>query len=157
MRYITIVQGAYGHRRAPGITETKTPTDDPFAVHEAEAARLVKLGVAKLAAAPKGDPDPGEKLDTPPVTPPGEKPEYDADMKPEELRALLKAVGLSAPVGTTKVAMVAELDAHYGAVPKNDPGPGEDKEPNPGEGGDQGNPEGDDEGPPLLDAELPVT
>jgi len=137
MRYITIIRGAYGHRKAQGITETKTPTDAPFAVPEAEAARLVKLGVARYAEVP------ADHLVAPP--------EYDTEMHVDVLRGFMKDVGLKAPVGMSKVDMVAALDEFYGVEPEDDePDPGGDDEP-------EGDPEADGEGPPVPDVEEPVT
>ena len=55
---------------------------------------------------------------------PPEHPTYSVDDKPEVLRALLKLCGLSAPVGTTKAAMVEALDAYYkGGESDNEPPP----------------------------------
>lgn len=56
MKQIKITKGTYGFRPSPGIVEPKTSRDPAFSVDDAEAARLVAMGVASVAGSDE-DPD----------------------------------------------------------------------------------------------------
>lgn len=89
----------------------------------------------------KEDKDDGEQEDNPPEGDEGtggdgdaqEKPDYNVDMKAEELRDMMKVCDLAFKFGMSKADMVAALDAHF-------------------DGGVD-----DGEAPPNLAAEEPVT
>ena len=49
MKLIKIINGTYGFRPQPNVVELKDAGDAPFEVDDKEAARLVDLGVAKIA------------------------------------------------------------------------------------------------------------
>lgn len=129
MKKIRITRGAYGYR-APGsmVTELITSKNPPFEVEDAEAKRLVALGVAEyatkaVATAPPGDDNPpaGE---TPPngnedgkVLPEGDKgePEFGPHMTVAELKAFADARNIPYEDKTTKAKLLEAIEATYEA------------------------------------------
>lgn len=115
---IKIVRGIYGYVTGSGAVKPKTAADEPFELTAEKEARLVGLGVAEYVGG--ASPAPAEsaeepKADTePPELPEGVTgvPEYNADMKADELRAIAKEMGLTFNPGTTKAKMVEEMDAY---------------------------------------------
>lgn len=88
-----------------GIIKLKTAEDGPFHLSEAEEKHLVERGVAVYVG--------GLEEEIPDVPPSWDGiPEYHADMKAEELRAIAKLMGLSFKAGTSKVDMVAAMDEY---------------------------------------------
>lgn len=107
MRKVKILCGAYGCKAGPGKPVKPVRMGGTVELPEKEAARLVGLRVAAYA-----DAGPTES-----VAPAREGlPVYSADMRAEELRELLSAVGLN-HAGKTKAEMVAALDDHYADAP----------------------------------------
>ncbi len=123
MKNIKIIRGAYGHRpEGSRLTVTKTPTDPPFSVNDAEAARLSKMGVAAIdngqltmdnqdAGSRRGD---SQSPETPPggttAGTAGDAP-YSVDMTAAELKEAMKAAGLTVKARMSKAEMVAALTA----------------------------------------------
>ncbi|WP_339060084.1 hypothetical protein [Tepidibacillus marianensis] len=135
---IKIIQGTYGHREGATIVP-KTEADGPFEATPEQEERLVRLGVAVYvetpAAAPNKVPDDkgaGSKdVD--------ELPEYNIDMKLDELKEIAKAYGVDASDARKKADVIAMIEAAKAEDPDGE------------------TPEGDDgEAPPSLDAADPV-
>lgn len=147
MRYIQIIRGAYGYRKeGSGITITKTPTDPPFEVSDAEAERLVKIKVAKYAEAPKGNADAQSHDDD------GEQPLFNNGMKLAELQEIAKAYGVDASKMRKKDEVINAIEA---AIAEADAA-GTDDEPPEGDTDETENDNGDDEnGEPNSDDEQP--
>jgi len=156
MSYIKIIRGTYGYKpNGSRILAPKTRNDPPFEVPEAEAKRLVELGVAAYASV--------QTVAIQPVVPAvvdTQKPEYDASTNANTLKALMKAAGLVMKVGMTKEDMVSALDEFYGVredhQDEDDGDENEDDED--GEDDDESDDDGTDEDdkPPPLGAEDPV-
>ena len=141
----------------------KTAADGRLSLPQAEEARLVARGVAEYVTAPvfsavsaAGAPAEDAKGNSPGVTLPdggnaaegaedtedaegSSIPAYDADMRADYLRSLLKQFEIPCRAGMSKAEMVAALDAVFKPAGEGD---GADAE-----GG---------EVPPELDAEGPV-
>ena len=153
MRKVIMIQGTYGYR-AEGSTHItpKTRNDDPFELPDSEAERLIALGVAiavqnggaetvqkavatgeeSKATDGASDDTPTESSGTEGEADNQEKPVYNADMKVDDLRALLEKYNLPYKAGMTKADMVAALDAYFT------------------------DPTDDGEAPPVVQAEDPV-
>lgn len=105
---IKITKGVYGYVTKSGAVKPKTPQDGPFELTPEKEARLVGLGVAEYVGG--ASPAHTESAEGPEgVT---GVPEYNADMKADELRAIAKEMGLAFKPGTTKAKMVEEMDAY---------------------------------------------
>lgn len=102
---IKIINGVYGYMDKNGIVKPKTEKDAPFALTEAQEARLVGLGVAKYVNAPVPPVEPENEPDEP------EKPLE--DMTAKELREVGKEYGLTFKVGKSKVEMVEAIKAEW--------------------------------------------
>ena len=140
MRYIQIIRGAYGYRRdGSGTTITKTRTDPPFEVTDAEAERLIKIKVAKYAATPTGD-DGVQDLDDDG----GKLPVYDKEMKLTELQEIAKAYGVDASKMRRKDEVITAIESAIAEAKKANEPPNEETEDS------DGDPVGDDEKPPSL-------
>lgn len=85
MKQIKIINGTYGFRPEPHVVEPKTADDAPFLVEDAEAARLVSLGVAAIV-------DEVAAVD-PPAGDPGSALVYNEEMKLDELKGVAREVG----------------------------------------------------------------
>jgi len=162
---IKIIQGTYGHREGAKIV-AKTPADDPFGTTPEQEERLVKLGVAVYVETKQSTPEP-PKAPEPPKTPEPPKdpgvpadpgtgsgsenvdklPEYNAEMKLDELKEIAKAYGVDASSAYKKVDVIAKIEAAKKAAEDQD-----DEDP------DDETPEGDDDGeaPPTIGAADPV-
>lgn len=97
---IRIIQGVYGHQ-IKGRVYPKDSNSEPFELTPEQEERLVKQGVAVYE-------DEGSAKLPDGVT---AIPEYSADMKADELRAIGKDMGLTFKAGTTKAEMVEQMDA----------------------------------------------
>ena len=124
MRTVKIIQGTYGYREN-GVLDPKDRFSAPFPLEDAEAERIVSLGVAEYAdngvatgAGSVAEDEPGEHS---PEETDAQESEFDALEKPEystestvaDLRKIAKENGVSLKVGMTKEDMVAALDAHF--------------------------------------------
>lgn len=112
---IKITKGVYGYVTKSGAVKPKTPQDWPFELTPEKEARLVGLGVAEYVGGASPAPaDSAEGPEEAPELPEGVTgvPEYNADMKADELRAIAKEMGLTFKPGTTKAKMVEEMDAY---------------------------------------------
>lgn len=147
---IKIIKGTYGHREGKRIIP-KTAADGPFETTAEQEQRLVKLGVAVYvetpAAAPEGTGAGSKNVD--------KLPEYNIDMKLDELKEIAKAYGVDASDARKKADVIAMIEAakakDQDVDPEGENPEGDDKDP------DDETPEGDDgEAPPSLDAADPV-
>lgn len=119
MKQIIIINGTYGFRPQPGIVESKSPRDPAFSVDDAEADRLVAMGVASLAGADKdpediaafinpddqrdsdgvdgddtsGDDTDGDDIGDDDTRDDAEPIVYNTDMKVDELKEVARKVG----------------------------------------------------------------
>ena len=132
---IHIINGTYGHRPKLPNGETSnyivptTRNDLPIDVEEAEAARLVRNGIAEYVNAPavgtprvtsehkggsgnmSGDKNEGEGTGAAGIDPVSiEGQEYSLDMRADELRAAMRQRGLPVKIGMTKADMVKALN-----------------------------------------------
>lgn len=102
---IQIIRGVYGHY-VNGTVQAKGVDSPPFAITPEKEARLVAQGVAVYV-----DDVPTVREELPELPPDVTAiPEYSIDMKPDELRAIAKQMGLTFKFGTTKAEMVAEMN-----------------------------------------------
>ena len=86
MKKIRITNGTYGYRPNGGlVVEPKNSDSVPFEVEDAEAARLVSLGVAAIV-------DEVAAMD-PPAGDPGSALVYNEEMKLDELKDVAREVG----------------------------------------------------------------
>lgn len=133
MKKVKIIGTTYGHHNN-GRIEPKDEKSAPFMLDDAEAERLVSLGVAEIieerVATSKNDEDAEDKGENipedenrdedaedalvdekaPAYT---ERPKYDGSTKVTELREIGKNIGITFPVGTTKEKMIEQLDAYF--------------------------------------------
>lgn len=108
MKQIKIINGTYGFRPSPSVVELKSSRDPAFSVDDAEADRLVAMGVASFAGAGVDpatvadftDPDDlvdpnGAGSDTEDHEDGGETAPlvYNEDMKLDELKDVARSVG----------------------------------------------------------------
>ncbi len=124
MREVKIIQGTYGYREN-GILDPKDRFSAPFPLDDAEAERIVSLGIAEyadsgVATSPVSvsDNETGEYSAEETEAQEGdfsalEKSEYSTASTVAELRMIAKEIGVSFKVGMTKEDMVAALDAHF--------------------------------------------
>ncbi len=143
MKLIRIVSGVYGHRPSGSrFVEPKRVGDPPFEVASDKAARLVELNVAEYVeelesvslgrvATGSGDDNTGKGDKSPPEDhnpledefdddddDQGEDelpeiPEYNTDMKMDELREILNEFGIPFKVGMSKEDVVTLLDEFF--------------------------------------------
>lgn len=133
MKKVKITFGAYG-QHVRNLVVLRDIRSNPFELDDAEAERLVSLGIAKIieespvsedesvkSADSEGteheeyaDDDVNEDDDTDGAPhDDSARPEYSAESSVSELREIAKACGITFSVGTTKVQMVAELDEYF--------------------------------------------
>ena len=105
---IRMISGTFG-LLVDGIVVAKTKASEPFEASTEQEARLVKLGMAEYVNAPAPVEDAPEEL---PELPEGVVgiPEYNVDMKADELREIAAMMGLEFPANTKKQAMVDAMD-----------------------------------------------
>ena len=133
---IQIVKGTFGYyngRKVIPITEA----DGPQKFDDELEARLVKEGVAKYIAAEQPAPSPGDDADEPASTNTAadEAPEYNEDMKLDELKEVATRYGVDASAMRKKADVIAAIEATKAEQP------------------DDG---ADDEEPPQIGAADPV-
>lgn len=102
---IQIIRGVYGHY-VDGTVHAKGVDSEPFSLPPEQEKRLVKQGIAVYVSAPNAAQKELPEL-PPDVTAISE---YSVDMKPDELRAIAKEMGLTFRFGTSKADMVAAMD-----------------------------------------------
>lgn len=130
MKKVVIVLGGYGYQRNPeGPVDLITKKDGPIEVSDAEAERLVKIGVAKYAAEESVQPVKEDE--------PLNEDDPLKDVTLNELRARAKELGLSA--GGSKVELYERIKAAEES-PEEEPPVGNTQEPE----------EDDNEEPPVL-------
>lgn len=113
---IQIISGTYGLRVNGYTVIRKTPDDPPFDVSDDEAARLVKLRVARIveeipeaALAEKPvQPDPEDIEDGENTEP---MPAYSESMKLAELKEVAAAYGVDASKAKSKAEVIALIEA----------------------------------------------
>ena len=113
---IQIISGTYGLRVNGYTVIRKTSDDPPFDVSDDEAARLVKLRVARIVGNPPVE-TPAEE----PVQPDPEKdedgvitetlPAYSESMKLAELKEVAAAYGVDASKAKSKAEVIALIEA----------------------------------------------
>ncbi len=124
MHKVKILAGGYGLRK--GTRNTLCTKNNIVEVDDAEAERIVSLGVAEyfdsVVATPpadefeenSGDNTPnGENGSNDAENGDSETPAYSVDMKADELRAIGKQFDITFKVGTTKEDMVKALDEYF--------------------------------------------
>ena len=105
---IRMISGTFG-LLVDGIVVAKTKASEPFEASEEQEARLVKLGMAEYVNAPVPAEDAPEELPELPEDVVG-IPEYNVDMKADELREIAAMMGLEFPANTKKQSMVDAMD-----------------------------------------------
>ena len=128
MKKVKITGGTYGYHNSFGRLEPKNRKSEPFTLDDAEAERLVALGVAEIIAEEVATPEfagekgfPGKSLseneegEKNGKIPCAERPKYGENTKASELREIGKSVGVKFSVGTTKEDMIAKLDEYFDA------------------------------------------
>lgn len=144
MSLVKIISGVYGLPER-GLIIRKDRQSKSFEVSQAEAERIVGLGIAAYAEMSAPDTDNNAQISEKPqnlspaagvnITPEeenpsesenegisDEKPEFDENSPAPFLRALGKQLGLKFPIGTTKAEMVAELNRYYADDGDKEPG-----------------------------------
>lgn len=102
---IRIIRGVYGHY-VNGTVQAKGVDSPPFAITPEKEERLVAQGVAVYV-----DDVPTAREELPELLPDVTAiSEYSIDMKPDELRAIAKQMGLTFKFGTSKADMVTAMD-----------------------------------------------
>ena len=102
---IRIIRGVYGHH-VNGTVQAKGVDSPPFAITPEKEERLVAQGVAVYV-----DDVPTAREELPELPPDVTAiSEYSIDMKPDELRAIAKQMGLTFKFGTSKADMVTAMD-----------------------------------------------
>lgn len=123
---IKMIRGVFG-LPVNGIVKAMDKNSGAFQASAEQEERLVKLGLAvRVDAVEQQDiPDEVPEDDGTPIgfdemPPLPEIPEYNADMKADDLRKIGAQFGLTFKVGMKKTDMVAALDAHFEAEPAED-------------------------------------
>ncbi|KUO72707.1 MAG: hypothetical protein APF81_08505 [Desulfosporosinus sp. BRH_c37] len=137
---IKIIQGTYGHRVGTRILP-KTKADGSFETTAEKEQRLVERGVAVYVGIQQEPPD--MTKDQEPSKDPADidtssgsgdldgLPEYNGDMKLDELKEIAKAYGVDASNARKKVDIIEMIEVTKGTFDDQNPG---------------------EEGPPVLDA-----
>lgn len=142
MKRVKITDGTYGFKPDGALFVKSIHMGEVVEVSDAEASRLIKLGVGACVGEVKE-----EKAFEPVATPIGgsradeagdnnnedEHPAYSVDMKVDQLREVMTTMGVEIAAGMTKADMVAALDAHFASSSD------------------------DKEQPPEFEAESPIT
>lgn len=134
---IQIIAGTFGYYNGRKVVPI-TNADGPQKLDPELEARLVKKGIAKYITAPAAarpvdpeSPDPAgapapqdpEATEGDPETPDDELPEYNEDMKLDDLKEAAKAYGVDASALRKKADIIAAIEAARQA------GDGDDEEP----------------------------
>lgn len=143
---IQIIAGTFGYYNGRKVVPI-TNADGPQKFDPELEARLVKQGVAKYvdeqpvapapAAKPEQEPEAAPETDDAPTAPP----EYDEDMKLDELKEVATAYGVDASAMRKKADIIDAIEKAKAAADD-------------GQNGDDQN--GDDEKPPEIGAADPV-
>ena len=141
---IEIIAGTFGYYNGRKVIPI-TKEDGPQKFDPELEARLVKEGTAKYVDEQPAAPTPAEKPEQKPDGAPetGEaptSPEYDEDMKLDELKEVAAAYGVDASAMRKKADVIAAIEEAKAAA---DEAAGDDKT-------------GDNEEPPQIDAADPV-
>lgn len=105
---IRMLHGVFG-LPVNGIIKAMDKNSGPFEASKEQEERLIKLGLAVRVTNEETPADDG-KADGAPIGFDETPPQYNADMRADELRAIGKLFGLTFKVGMRKDEMVAELD-----------------------------------------------
>lgn len=117
MKKVKIIVGSYGYRpEGAGSVTLITKHHPPITVSDAEAERLVELGVAKIIESNIPLMAPGDNPDA------DTKPQYSMKNKSDELKALMDEFGLEHEEGMTKQQMVDALDEYFDGYEDNELG-----------------------------------
>lgn len=110
MKRIIIINGTYGYRPTGTYVEAKRAGDPPFSIADAEADRLIGMGIARLAD-PVEAPQAAEAPSTPADTAPASLPEYSDKMKLTELKEIAKAYGVDPSSMKSKKEVIEAIEA----------------------------------------------
>lgn len=118
MKHIKLIQGAYRYRPDPDKSAVVVQVGDPpFDVPDAEAQRLVDLGMAvcieQNAAIPRQQDLPLEPEHQAPPQEESAAPVYSIKNTARELAELMESYGLPTEKGQTKRQMIEALDAYF--------------------------------------------
>lgn len=148
---IQIIAGTFGYYNGRKVVPI-TNADGPQKFDPELEARLVKKGVAKYvdeqpvapapAAKPEQEPEAAPETDDAPTAPP----EYDEDMKLDELKEVAAAYGVDASAMRKKADVIAAIKEAKAAANEADDD----------ETGDNEEAPEDDEAPPQIGAADPV-
>ena len=134
---IQIIKGTFGYYNGRKVVPI-TNADGPQKFNPGLEARLVKKGIAKYITAPTAAqpeaPESPDRAGAPasqdpaasegdPETPDGNLPEYNEDMKLDDLKEVAKACGVDASAMRKKADVIAAIEAAQQA------GDGDDEEP----------------------------
>ena len=146
---IQIIAGTFGYYNGRKVVPI-TNADGPQKFDPELEARLVKQGVAKYvdeqpvapvpAAKPEQEPEAAPETDDAPTAPP----EYDEDMKLDELKEVAAAYGVDASAMRKKADVIAAIEKAKAGGKADD------------ETGDNEEAPEDDEAPPQIGAADPV-
>lgn len=146
---IQIIAGTFGYYNGRKVVPI-TSADGPQKFDPELEARLVKQGVAKYvdeqpvapapAAKPEQEPEAAPETDDAPTAPP----EYDEDMKLDELKEVAAAYGVDASAMRKKADVIAAIEKAKAGGKADD------------ETGDNEEAPEDDEAPPQIGAADPV-
>lgn len=120
MRSVRIISGAYGQHVGNRIV-VRDIRSEPFEVDDAEADRIVSLGIAVFVEV---DADSSGHTNMPDSTDDSSddnaahfendsRPAYTIDTPVSELRGIAKACGITFAVGTNKAQMIKALDEYF--------------------------------------------
>lgn len=151
---IQIIAGTFGYYNGRKVVPI-TSADGPQKFDPELEARLVKKGVAKYIdekpAAPAPASKPEQEAEGAPEPEKTDAPEYNEDMKLDELKEVAAAYGVDASAMRKKADVIAAIEEAKAAAGdgQNDDGQNDDSQ-----NGDDQN--GDDEKPPKIGAADPV-
>lgn len=120
---VRIIKGNYGFAKGASIT-VKTAKDAPFVVPDAEAERLVKLGVAQMVGAgaetsADGSPndtfgDPADDMNA--AHGDEDIPKYSEESTVADLQSIAKEYNIEVPPRANKAQLLEALDEFFGDV-----------------------------------------
>ena len=126
---ISIIKGNYGYNDGR-IVRAKSLSDPPFEVPDAEAARLIGMGIAKAVDKLPVDGKLPTEEKTPDINPnnsvdgnaavdddENDAPIYNEEMSNAELQAIAKEYGIPVPSRANKSELMAALDNFFKSAP----------------------------------------